>query len=120
MLANPGGTIGPKEVIGRDELISRLWRHLENQSLLLTSERRIGKTSVIRKMKEEASSADLFCVLRDLEGLRSPAEFVECLYNDINDALGLSDRAVLKVQQLLSKLGGLQIGDIKLPRIALH
>src|SRR5271169_1187978 len=82
MRANPGGTIGPKEVVGRNELIKRLWRCLETQSLVLTSERRIGKTSVIRKMKDENPDSRVVCVLRDLEGLRSPQEFVECLYRD--------------------------------------
>ena len=53
MRANPGGIVGPEDVIGRDDLIAELWQTLEKQSVVLTSERRIGKTSVIRKMKDE-------------------------------------------------------------------
>jgi len=50
MRANPGGVLAPEDVIGRDKLIEQIWRVLENQSVVLTSERRVGKTSVIRKM----------------------------------------------------------------------
>lgn len=120
MRANPGGTIGPKDVIGRDVFIEELWQILENQNLVLTSERRIGKTCVIRKMKEDVSDPNVFCVLRDLEGLRSPQEFVECIYHDVEGILSRSNRAFLKIEHLLSKIGGAQIGDIKLPHIAPH
>jgi len=47
MKANPGGQIPPDEVIGRDALIKRLWRILERQSLVLSAERRMGKTCII-------------------------------------------------------------------------
>ncbi len=120
MKANPGGTIGPEDVIGRDELIAQLWAILENQSLVLTSERRIGKTCVIRKMKEQARDPALLCFLRDLEGLRSPQEFVEAVYHDIRESLGWTDRARLRFYQLLSKLGGVEVADIKLPQILHH
>jgi len=120
MRANPGGIIGPKEVIGRDELIAQLWEVLKAQSVVLASERRIGKTCVIRKMHNETSSPDFFCVIRDLEGLRSPQQFVERTYDDIESLLPRTDRARLKVWQLLTKLGGAQIGDIKLPHFTQH
>jgi hypothetical protein len=120
MKANPGGTIGPNDVIGRDDFIKRLWRNLESQSLVLTSERRIGKTSVIRKMKEEQSGSGVVCVLRDLEGLRTPKEFVEGLYQDVDEFLPRGDRAALKLNRLLSRLGGAQIGSIKLPEFEQH
>jgi hypothetical protein len=67
MKANPGGTIGPKEVIGRDQLIADLWRALDSQSVVLTSERRIGKSTVIQKMQKESAERGTspYCVLRD-------------------------------------------------------
>ena len=48
MRVNPGGHIPPSEVIGRDRLIANLWRHLERQGVVLTAERRMGKTSIIK------------------------------------------------------------------------
>ena len=41
MRANPGGAIDPKDVVGRDRLIARIWEILEGQSVVLTAERRI-------------------------------------------------------------------------------
>jgi hypothetical protein len=120
MRANPGGTIGLTEIVGRDTLVKSLWRILQSQSLVLTSERRIGKTCVIRKMKEECPDPGVVCVLHDLEALRSPQEFVEALYNDVESLLPRGDRARLKLQQLLSKLGGLEVHDIKLPNLTPH
>ena len=120
MRANPGGTIGITEIVGRDLLVQRLWGILQGQSLVLTSERRIGKTCVIRKMKEERPDPNIVCVLRDIEELRSPQEFVEALYNDVEVLLPATDRARLKFQQLLSKLGGIEVHDLKIPKLIPH
>ena len=72
MKANPGGYIPPEDVIGRDELIQRLWRILERQSLVLCSERRMGKTSIIKKMIAEAPKDKFLPIYRDLEGVKTP------------------------------------------------
>ena len=66
MRANPGGYIPPQEVIGRNRLIAQLWRILARQSLVLTAERRMGKTSILRKMAAEAP-ADRLVVFHELE-----------------------------------------------------
>ena len=83
--------------------------------MVLTSERRIGKTCVIRKMKEECADASVVCVLNDLEALNSPQEFVEAVYKDIESLLPVAEGAQLKFQQLLSKLGGFEVHNIKIP-----
>ncbi len=46
--------LAPKNVIGRDRLINQIWKMLKSYSLVFTEERRIGKTTVMQKMKEEA------------------------------------------------------------------
>ena len=50
MRTNPGGGLAPEEVVGRDALIADLWDKLERHSVMMTAERRMGKTSVLRKM----------------------------------------------------------------------
>jgi hypothetical protein len=119
MRANPGGVLAPEDVIGRSVLIQHLWRVLETQSIVLTSERRVGKTSVIRKMVA-APDRDTVCFLRDIEGLRSPAEFVEAIYEDVYDILSKKEKARLAILRGLEKFGGTQIRDIKLPEIHNH
>ncbi len=86
MRANPGGILAPEDVVGRDHLIEHLWRVLDAQSVVLTSERRVGKTSVIRKMVG-ASEPGRLCFLRDVEGFRSPSEFIEGIYADVEPIL---------------------------------
>ena len=53
MRANPGGEIAPEEVVGRNRLIRQLWQTLDRQSVILTAERRMGKSCVAKKMVAE-------------------------------------------------------------------
>jgi ATP-dependent Clp protease ATP-binding subunit ClpA len=50
MKSNPGGQIPVSEIIGRDKVVSRFWQILERRSLVLTAERRMGKTHIVKKM----------------------------------------------------------------------
>jgi len=111
MRANPGGEIAPAEVFGRDKLIERLWRILERQSLVLSAERRMGKTSILKKMRAEAP-ADKLPVYRDLEKVRSPLEFAQTIFDDVESYLSRSKRTAAKARQWLTNLTGLEIGGI--------
>jgi hypothetical protein len=82
---NPGGGLTPQEVVGRDALIGEIWRSLSRQSILLTSERRTGKTSVMQKMLAEPPGG--FCpIKRSLQGITSAEEFVRGLVADVESA----------------------------------
>jgi len=50
MKANPGGQLSIDQIKGRDPLIATIWETLLSQSVIMTAERRIGKTSIIQKM----------------------------------------------------------------------
>jgi hypothetical protein len=112
VLVNPGGLIGPDEVVGRDELIARIWRRLQRQSVVLTSERRTGKTSILHKMKMEVAPG--FVVLTedpDVEGLHSPLEFVERVYRDAERHLRPIERKT-GFRKAFEKLAGFEIGGV--------
>lgn len=96
MKANPGGYIPPHEVLGRDRLIERLWRVLARQSLVLTAERRMGKTSMLRKMAVE-SPADMVVVFHELEDVNAPLEFVQLVFDDVSAYLRRSQRVAHRV-----------------------
>lgn len=117
MKANPGGAIAPAEVMGRDKLIVDLWGILEQQSVILSAERRMGKTSVIKKMQAEAT-ADKLPIYRDLEDVKSPLEFVEKIFKDVEDYLTGFNRNAQKARGLLKHLGGAEFSGFKLPEIA--
>jgi AAA+ ATPase superfamily predicted ATPase len=118
VLVNPGGLIGPDEVVGRDELIERIWRRLERQSVVLTSERRTGKTSILNKMRMEVAPG--FVVLTehsDIEGLHSPLEFVERVYRDAERHLRPYQRSSA-FRRAFTKLAGFELaGVIKFPGV---
>jgi hypothetical protein len=48
MKANPGGQIDSADIIGRDAVIAELWERLAQQSIVLTAERRMGKTTIVK------------------------------------------------------------------------
>lgn len=112
---NPGGTLDPAHVVGRDELITELWARLQRQSLVITSERRMGKTSIIKKMSA-AAPPSVLAFYRDLEGINSPVGFVERVAQDIDQTLQQNRPAAAKFRNLCKSLGGLEIaGVIRLP-----
>jgi hypothetical protein len=117
MKANPGGQIAPSEIIGRDDLIQRLWQILERQSLILSAERRIGKTSVIKKMIAEAPQ-DKLPIYRDLEQVHTLLEFGELVFEDVERYLSGLRRTAERTRRFISQLsGGEFTGIFKLPTV---
>lgn len=84
---NPGGALEPNQVVGRDQFICDCWRTLRSQSVALLAPRRIGKTSLLTRMAAEPPPG-FVVVTRDLEGLESTAEFVDVLFQDVEQLLG--------------------------------
>jgi len=111
MRVNPGGKIPSSEVIGRDRLIENLWRILDRQSLVLSAERRMGKTCIVKKMTEEAPEG-ILPIYRELEGVRSPLEFAQIVFDDVEKYLSGLGRTGGKVRELLKNLTGMEIGGI--------
>ena len=119
--SNPGGQLAPDEVVGRDRLVARLWDTLEGRSVVLTAERRMGKTSILKKM--EAEPRDLFkTIRRDLENISSPLEFVERLFEDIKTQLNWKDQGTNYFKSFIQYLEGIDIkimgSGFKLPERA--
>jgi hypothetical protein len=52
------------------------WRYLEGNHLLLTGPRRLGKTSLLQRISEEAAEQGLFARLVDVQGIDSADSFV--------------------------------------------
>ncbi len=118
MRVNPGGQIAPQDVIGRDQLIQKLWTTLEHQSLVLSAERRMGKTCIVRKMVAESPPA-LLPIYRDLEGIRTPLEFTKVIFDDVEKHLSRSKKIAVRARDLLSQLTNVEIGKwIKFPAVA--
>ncbi len=121
MKANPGAPVPPDQVVGSNELISDLWDRLEQQSLVLTAERRIGKTLIIQKMKAEPREGKL-TVFHDLEHVRTPIEFASAIFQDIEQYLSRSGQSAQRVRKLIKNVAGAELEGLgvrlKLPAIA--
>lgn len=115
MKANPGGQIDTKAVIGRDRVIQVIWETVEQQSAVITAERRIGKTTVIKKMVAEPASGWL-PVFQDLEGCHSAIDFAMSVYKEIHQFLSTKGKVARRAKEWLTALGGIEIGGlVKLP-----
>lgn len=112
---NRGSTPAPEEIVGRDAFVARLWRRLERENVLLTAQRRLGKSSLLILMKDVPPENTLV-LKRDLENVRTPIEFVERILEDIKQYLSTQKRAGEWCQKLIQDMGGTEIrGVIKLP-----
>lgn len=116
--ANPGGLLDPKDVVGRDALIASIWRALTRQSVVLTAERRMGKTSILRKMEKQPQQGWLV-KFRDLESVQTPADFVALVHEDVAAHLSHGQRITHRFKAALKDLGGAELGGLlKLPAVA--
>ena len=110
MQANPGGQLAPEEVIGRDELIARLWGILERRHLYIVGERRMGKTSIIRDKMANSPPAGVRFVYMDVSRATSPLEFVERLQEVCGKHLDWTKHMSSRFQLLLGRLAGGETG----------
>ena len=116
--ANPGGILAPDEVIGRDKLVSQLWKILNKQSLYITAERRMGKTSIVRDKMGKVAPDGWKLIYLDVSKAVSPLQFVEALLNKSRTHLEADKKAKFLCYSLLNKLSGMTItagAGIKLP-----
>jgi len=102
-------------IVGRKKLIDRIWKKLETQSLRFTAERRVGKTTVLKKMARNPPNG-VVAVFIDLEAVSSALRFAETLLTHVRPTLTKTKIAKTRFASLLESLAGVEIGGIvKLP-----
>jgi len=107
--------IAPENVVGRDKLIAQMWKAIEENSAVFTAERRIGKTTVLKKMEAEPAQGKIV-LYADLEKVDTPVRFVEVLLTDVKQYLTMRARAGHWLGKLLESIGGTEVGGvIKIP-----
>lgn len=115
IVLNPGGALAPDQVVGRDALIARYWEILQTQSMALLANRRVGKTSVCRKMVSQPAIG-FTGYMRDLEGLDRASDFVRALYDDVHTDLSRRKRVAHRAHALLKTI----LGKIELAGLKVH
>ena len=111
-----GGHVPPERVVGRDEFIDVMWNKLENDSIVLVSERRIGKTSVIFKMYKEPRKG-WYPVYLVVEGVRSPTEFISKIVDEVSPILSGRGKAFSRLKKLYEIIAEGKYGDWSLPAV---
>lgn len=86
-----------------------LWRVLRTQSVLLTAERRMGKTSLLKKMRAEPDP-EFVPVLRNLQDISSPKEFVRRLLADVETYVPAANLGRGSIRKALERAGVRSIG----------
>ena len=86
MQINPGGRLAMEDVVGRDDEIARYWRVLERQGLVISAERRIGKTHIVWKMRDECKPGYL-PFYQDLEDVHTTADLTRSIYDTVRQSL---------------------------------
>ncbi|MBT4087735.1 MAG: ATP-binding protein [Deltaproteobacteria bacterium] len=116
MKANPGGAVTGDAILGREDEISEMWAKLEKRSVILSAERRVGKTSVLRKMCDHPAKGwiPLFCFV---EAARHPIDCVEKIFAEANQLEARSGKGVLlgRIRSAYQKVAGTEISGWKLP-----
>ncbi len=109
--------VAPENVVGRDQLIERIWSRLKQKSLRFTAERRIGKTTVMTKMAAEPEPG-FEMLFFAVEGIDSPERFTEVLLGRMSPLLSRKEQGRQWLAAFLDKIGGTEIGGIiKLPSV---
>ena len=107
MQISPGGRLKPEDVVGRDREIARYWQVLDRQSLVISAERRIGKTHILYKMQEECPDSYL-PLYQDLEAVHSVGDLVRAIYA-VTDSRSFKARAATWSGLLPSRIGGIKL-----------
>ena len=109
--------VSPANVVGREGLIQRIWRRLEEGSVRFLAERRVGKTSVLKKMAAE-SPAGFHSIFLDLEKVHSKDRFVEVLLGELKSIMSITDKSSDAFRDILTMFGGIEIGGtVKIPEL---
>ncbi len=112
---NAGGPMAPEDVVGREREVADIFRSLESVGVVITGERRMGKTSLARVVARDATARGWTVVSQSAEGFASVAELSEALIAGMSKAGGRLRPAVRAVVNSFElKLGPLRID----PRVA--
>jgi hypothetical protein len=114
MLIRLGGLADGDAFFDRENERQDLWRHLEGDHIVLSGPRRLGKSSLLQRLAEEAAGQGLLARLVDVGGVETPAAFIDALHRAFPDEtiVGHLRGAGEAVGRWMSRLRKV---DVKLP-----
>lgn len=112
------------EIVGRDDLAKQVWQTLAEKSIVLTGERRMGKTYLLYKLRGEAEQnqqnwiTGWHCLFQDLSECSTPLEFVQKVLDEAQRLLGFWKKKLVQTNRFLSTFQELKVGPLQLPKSA--
>jgi len=113
-----GGTVAPKDVVGRDKEIELFWNILKKQGIALFAERRFGKSSILRKMA--ANGLKGFIVLyAPIEGVSTPENLASELIDRVKEMNLIDEGVLMRLENLYNKATDVveEVGSVKLKKL---
>jgi hypothetical protein len=83
---NSGGPVDPEHVIGREEELKGIFDAFKSVGVVLTGERRLGKTSLASLVARDAKRLEWDVIRQSAEGFRTLEEFGASLIRRLEDA----------------------------------
>lgn len=119
MKANPGGPLGDQAILGRQIEIAGIWEKLEKQSVILTAERRVGKTSILRKMAAHPENGwnPMLCMV---ESAHHPIDCIDQIFSEASriEAQSRKGKWLTRFRSVYGAITeGLEIKGLKLPSL---
>ena len=84
ILPNTGGPLDPHDIVGRDETCRRILADFESGDQRLVDPRRLGKTSLIRRLSFVVADDRITVIEIDFQGVRTADEFFDRLVNSLS------------------------------------
>jgi hypothetical protein len=124
-MTNSSNRIPPlSAIVGRDVLAQRVWQMLADRSILLTAERRMGKTYLLYKLQGEAEQQQQnwiqgwYCIFQDLSRASSPLEFVQSVFDQAELRLSGKRKIAEKTRRFLNRFSEFKVGSVQFPKAA--
>lgn len=89
----------------RDQESARLWRHFKNgKNVLMLAPRRIGKTVLLNRLKEESEAQGFHAIVLDVEGYRDEKAFFQQMCAAIQEEIGIGQAVVAAFTDRLKRV----------------
>lgn len=89
----------------RDGEAERLWRHFERgRNVLMLAPRRMGKTVLLERLKEESEERGFRAIVLDVEGYRHEKDFFQEMCASIQEELGAGQAILASVTERLRRV----------------
>src|SRR5450759_4704435 len=89
----------------RDQESARLWRHFKNKkNVLMLAPRRIGKTVLLNRLKDESESQGFHAIILDVEGFRDEKAFFRQMCAAIQEEIGVGQAVITGLTERLKRI----------------